>query len=235
MLPAWITWKPAQFWPARLHSLPWSIVPSCAGRPVSVAPSAGIWLAAAERTASDGEVVTIAGPGLSGAVTEASAIAALYTDATAITGADATSANVAAVMRGARVAHVAAHGIVRSDNPLFSSILLADGPFTVYDLEGLGETPRQVILAACSTASQTPVGTEVIGLAAALLALGTSTLIAPVVPIDDSETIDLMTDYHRLLLAGMSPAEALSATQRTEHTRPRARASAAGFICLGAG
>ena len=39
------------------------------------------------------------------------------------------------------VAHLAAHGRFRADNPLFSSIDLADGPLTVYDLESLEEAP----------------------------------------------------------------------------------------------
>ncbi len=61
-----------------LQSLPWPILPSCAGRPVTVTPSAALWLgdrAGAERA---GPVVVAAGPGLPGAEREAAAVAALH-------------------------------------------------------------------------------------------------------------------------------------------------------------
>jgi CHAT domain-containing protein len=140
-------------------------------------------------------------------------------------------------MNGARIAHVAAHGNLRSDNPLFSALLLSDGPFTVYDLERLAEAPHHVILAACNTAlSHVTAGEEVMGLAAALLTARTATLVAPVIPIPDAETAPLMTTYHRLLISGHTPAGALAqAQQHHSIDGKRAYASAAGFICLGAG
>lgn len=221
-----------------LQSLPWSVLPSCAGRPVSVAPSAALWHAAAQRLPSrTGGVVVVAGPGLPGAFAEAHAVAALHPAARILHGSHATAAAVAAGMNGAHLTHVAAHGTVRSDNPLFSSLLLADGPFTVYDLERLANTPHHVILAACDTArSHVTAGEEILGLAAALLTQQTATLIAPVVPIPDAETAPLMTTYHRRLLAGEAPASALAqAQQMHNHDSTRALASAASFICLGAG
>ena len=45
-----------------------------------------------------------------------------------------------AVIGAADTCHIAAHGTVRPDNPLFSSLLLDDGPYTVFDLEQLGAT-----------------------------------------------------------------------------------------------
>ena len=221
-----------------LQSLPWSILPSCAGRPVTVAPSAALWHAAAQRRpAARGGVVVVAGPGLPGAAAEASAVAALHPGAVVLRGVHASAAEVAGAMNGARLTHVAAHGTVRSDNPLFSSLLLADGPFTVYDLERLQRTPHHVILAACDTArSHVTAGEEILGLAAALLTQRTATLIAPVVPIPDAETAPLMTTYHRRLLAGDTPAQALADAQQQHRSGgSRSRASAASFVCLGAG
>ena len=137
----------------------------------------------------------------------------------------------------ADTAHIAAHGTVRPDNPLFSSLLLDDGPYTVFDLEQLGATPRQVVLAACdSGVSKVTPGQEILGLTAALLSRQTATVIAPVVSIDDAETTSLMLGYHRRLLTGLGPARALAEAQ-AEHAGGdiRSRATAAAFICLGVG
>lgn len=221
-----------------LQSVPWSLLPACVGRPVSVAPSAALWCAASGRQPQrDGGVVAIAGPGLAGAAPEASAVAALYPESVLLTAGDATAEVVGALLQGARIAHVAAHGLVRSDNPLFSSLLLADGPYTVYDIEGLARTPHHVVLAACDTAlAQVTAGEEILGLSAALLTQETATLVAPVVSIPDAETVSLMTTYHQRLRAGRPPAAALAESQE-QHARDGvvAAAGAASFVCLGAG
>src|SRR5664279_2749227 len=62
-----------------LQSIPWSVVPGCAGRSVTVVPSARLWITAAERNQPTGDagVVVVAGPGLPGARAEADAVAAL--------------------------------------------------------------------------------------------------------------------------------------------------------------
>ncbi|WP_328470612.1 CHAT domain-containing protein [Actinoplanes sp. NBC_00393] len=221
-----------------LQSLPWSILPSCAGRPVTVTPSATLWYQSARRPAVDpaGAVVVVAGPGLPGARTEADAVAALYDAPLLLTNGAADAAHVTAAMRGATMAHVAAHGQPRSDNPQFSSLRLADGPFTVYDLEMLSEAPRHVVLAACDTGRSHVVGEEVLGLTSALLSQGTETLVAPVVPVPDGETAPLMHAYHSRLRSGNSPAEALAAAQQRSRTEGGLQlAAAAGFVCLGAG
>ena len=140
-------------------------------------------------------------------------------------------------MDGALVTHVAAHGVFRADNPLFSSLLLADGPFNVHDIERLDKTPHHVVLAACETGRGLVLaGDETLGLASALLSKETASLVAPLVTIPDAETVELMTTYHRSLRNGSAPAEALAVAQE-QHRRggPRLRAAAAGFVCLGAG
>lgn len=221
-----------------LQGLPWSMLPGCVGRPVTVAPSATLWKTARDRPRrDDGAVVVIAGPQLPGAALEAHGVAALYRDPILLEGGEAVARRVGAVIGSAATCHIAAHGSVRPDNPLFSSLLLDDGPFTVFDLEQLGATPRHVVLAACeSGVSKVTPGQEILGLTAALLSRQTATVVAPIVAIDDAETSPMMVGYHRGLLAGRCPAEALADVQ-AEHSRgdPRARATAAAFICLGVG
>jgi CHAT domain-containing protein len=140
-------------------------------------------------------------------------------------------------MDGAGLVHLAAHGTVRADNPLFSSVGMADGPFTVYDLERLRQAPRQVVLAACDAGrSHVLAGEEILGFTAALLSAGTSTLVAPVLPVPDAETTPVMLAYHRHVRAGLWPAEALARAQREVRSDDSvAAAGAVSFVCLGAG
>ena len=221
-----------------LQSLPWSILPSCAGRPVTVSPSATLWHQATTRPGPPraAPVVVVAGPGLPGATLEAETIATLYPGSVRLVGADATALALSASADGAALLHLAAHGSLRSDNPSFSSLLLADGPFTVYDLERLRRPPHHVVLAACDTGrAHTVAGDEILGFGAALLSGGTATLVAPVVPVPDGETVPLMRAYHRGVLAGQSPAAALAAAQAAGAVDEVGWAAAAGFVCLGAG
>jgi CHAT domain-containing protein len=79
-------------------------------------------------------------------------------------------------------------------------------------------------------------GEEVLGLTSALLSQGTATLVAPVIPVPDVETVSLMRAYHAELRAGREPGAALArAQERTRAEGPRSLAAAAGFVCLGAG
>jgi tetratricopeptide (TPR) repeat protein len=222
-----------------LQSLPWSLLPSCVARPVTVSPSVALWRQAVtrDRPRPDARVVVVAGPGLPGAATEARAVAGLYRGSTLLLGDAATASALTANMDGAALLHVAAHGNLRSDNPLFSSLRLADGPLTVYELERLANPPHHVALAACDTGRPHMVaGEEILGFGAALLGGGTATIVAPVVPVHDMATVPLMRCYHEGLLGGRSPAEALAHAQaEVDRADTPSWAAAAGFVCLGAG
>jgi tetratricopeptide (TPR) repeat protein len=218
-----------------LHALPWSVLPSLAGRPLSVAPSAALWRRAASAAPPPrhGRVVIVEGPGLPGAAGEVAALAGRYPEATCLAGRAATVAAVGAALGGAGLAHVAAHGAFRVDNPLFSALQLADGPLTVYDLEGLARAPRRLVLSACDSGlSGVRPGDELMGLAGALFALGMTTLVASVIPVPDAATKELMLALHRGLQAGLPPAHALARAQAEWGRDP---AVSAGFVCFGAG
>ncbi len=175
-----------------------------------------------------------AGPRLQHADAEIDALATRYPDAIRLAGPDATVPAVTAALDGAGVAHLAAHGRLRTDNPLFSALEFADGPLTVHDLERLAEPPGLVVLSACDAGrSDVLPGDELLGLASALLAMGTRTLVAAVLPVDDEVTGELMVGLHRHLAEGTGPAVALAAA-RAELPPERAR-RAAGFLCFGAG
>ena len=92
---------------------------------------------------------------------------------------------------------------------------MVDGPFTVYDLDRLDRAPHHVVLAACEAALPQVISIdEVLGMAAALLAQGTASLIAPVISVVDQETVSVMHGYHIELRSGKSAAAALAAVQQ---------------------
>jgi CHAT domain-containing protein len=111
---------------------------------------------------------------------------------------------------------------------MFSSLRLADGPLTVHDLERLARVPDLVVLSACDVGrSDVRPGNEVLGVAAAFLALGTSTLVASVLPVPDELSARIMVRFHDALTAGAAPAAALATASDRELFLP--------FVCFGAG
>jgi tetratricopeptide (TPR) repeat protein len=221
-----------------LHAVPWATLPCCAQRPVTVAPSATIWcrLASAPPLPRPGRVVLVAGPGLPDALREVEQLRADYPDAECLTGQDATVAAVTAALERADLAHLAAHGRFRTDNPLLSSLALSDGPLTVYDLEALARVPDCVVLSACDAGlSEIRAGDELMGLAAALFSLGARTLVSAVATIPDGETRPIALALHRQLRDGRPPAEALAGTAARPALTDAALATARSFVCFGAG
>jgi CHAT domain-containing protein len=73
------------------------------------------------------------------------------------------------------------------------------------------------------------------GLTAALLALGTATIVASVVAVPDETTRTLMSAFHRHLAAGLRPALALARAQATGGDGDERLVARAGFVCFGAG
>jgi hypothetical protein len=217
-----------------LHTLPWGSLPSLYGRPVVVAPSLSFWHKLSTRPRSRRRKVTlIAGPRLRHAAAEVRDVSGLPPSAIVLYGKDATVRAARAALDGAALAHVACHGRFRADSPLFSSLELADGALTVHELQLLRRAPELLVLSSCDLAlSERHPGDELLGLAAALLAMGTKTIVASVVPVPDAAARRLMLAFHRQLLAGTPPATALARAQAGLRGRS---AALAGFVCLGTG
>jgi hypothetical protein len=221
-----------------LSGVPWSLLATCRGRVVHVAPSATVWCRArdGERTTGPRVVVAVAGPGLDGARREVDDVAAIHPDALSLTGPDATVRRVLDEAAEADVLHLAAHGRLRIDNPLFSRLELADGPLTGYDLESLRRVPGTVVLSACSSGSgRATVGDETLGLAWTLMGLGCGEVLAPLHPVPDRETGELMASVHRHLRDGRTVAESLAlCQQRVDPADVVGSAVAASFVAFGA-
>ncbi|MEU1605693.1 CHAT domain-containing protein [Micromonospora matsumotoense] len=221
-----------------LHAVPWSGLPTCAGRPVTVAPSATAWLRADGRQPSAGPSVLACGPRLPAGRAEVRRLAQVLPGATLLTGADATADALTAALDGAGLVHIAAHGTFRADNPQFSTLELADGPLFAYEWERVPRPPGCVVLSACDSGlTGVRPGDEVMGFTAVLLALGARCLIATVLPVPADPTTALMLDLHRRMRAGVRPAQALADAQQAFVTPgdSTAGATAAAFVCLGAG
>ncbi|TDC41525.1 CHAT domain-containing tetratricopeptide repeat protein [Micromonospora sp. KC213] len=221
-----------------LHAVPWSALPTCSGRAVTVAPSATVWLAADRREQPTGPPVLAAGPRLPAAHAEVRRLAQVLPEARLFTGATATADALTGALDGAGLVHIAAHGTFRADNPQFSTLELADGPLFAYEWERVARPPGSVVLSACDSGlTGVRPGDEILGFTAVLLALGTRCLIATVLPVPAEPTTALMLDLHRRMRAGARPARALAEAQRAFGAAGDGpdRATAAAFVCFGAG
>ena len=217
-----------------LHALPWALLPSCDDRPVSVVPALRS-LGAASGPLDHRRVVLAAGPELPGALAELAALSTVYPSARVFGGSEARVDAVLAALEGADVAHLACHGTFRVDNPMFSSLRLADGMLTVFDLEKLRQAPRLVVLAACDVGTAAvSAGDELLGLAAALQRAGADAVVASLVPVADETVVAMMVELHRGVAAGRSVAGALAAARAAAVAdHPAAVAARASFACFG--
>ncbi|HET9051347.1 MAG TPA: CHAT domain-containing protein [Candidatus Dormibacteraeota bacterium] len=225
-----------------LHGVPFAALPSLLGRAVSVAPSAALWLRAASAGSEASgrpavaRVVAIAAPGVPGADAEARMVGRLHPGRRLLRGSRARCRAVLRAMDGATLAHVAAHGVFRADNPLFSHLQLADGPLMVYDIEALATPPRVLVLSACDAAvSDVRPGDELMGLAAGLLTAGVRTVVAPLGAVPHETALALMTELHTRMRGGAGPALALGEAQRHLLEASPEMAGVVDFVCLGDG
>ncbi len=216
-----------------LAGVPWGMLPGLRGRPVTVCPSASSWLAAWRAAggfaAGASGPVLVAGPGLRHAVPEVTEIAAIYPGCQPLVAAAATVDAALRALDGAPLAHLAAHGYHDQRNVLFSRLDLADGPLMAYDVQQLSAAPRQVVLSACDVGRMAVrPGDEILGFTAALLHIGTPTVISSVSRVADDTALGIMTAFHSALRAGARPAEALAlAAPADDPLTP--------FVCFGAG
>jgi tetratricopeptide (TPR) repeat protein len=228
-----------------LHDLAWSGLPSLRSRAVTVAPSAAAWMAAGGERVHPAlpRLGVITGPGLEEADGEAHDVARQWASAAdagvagegaAPVAAASTVAEGLALVERVDVLHIAAHGRFCAENPTLSSITLADGELTVYDLARVPAVPPVVVLAACSLGRAARFGDEVVGFAHALLGLGARAVVAPVLAVPDAATRPIMVALHRELRAGTAPADALAAARSGIDPGNAAEVLAAcAFTCLG--
>ncbi|MEO8829138.1 CHAT domain-containing protein [Lapillicoccus sp.] len=231
--------------PAELLTAPFGLMPAFGDTVVTAAPSASLWLRTLERSrqswssrqsdqmTGSADVALVCGPGLRAGEDEVRALEAVHPGARCLVGDEATVDAALALMDGARLAHVVAHGSFRVDAPLFSSLLLCDGPLTVHDFDRLERAPESVVLSACDLGSSGAVGAyEALGLVSSLLAVGSRSVMASVVPVNDYATVPVVSVAHTVVAQGGSLAEGLLAARQAA-TEPVVAATAASFTVWG--
>jgi hypothetical protein len=212
-----------------LAVLPWGLLPSLRGCPVVVGYSSTAWLrASGGPSRPGGRVVAIAGPGLAHAEAEAKMVAQYWASGDHLSGPAAEQAAVKTALAEASVLHLAAHGTHQPENPLFSSIQLADGPLFAYELDDSTRPAEHVVLAACELGQATiRPGDEPLGLTSVLLHLGTRSVISGVAKVHDEVAAEVMVTYHRALSRGGDSAQALADACADSGSLP------APFVCFG--
>lgn len=149
---------------------------------------------------------------------------------------------------GSSIAHLAVHGLVDSERPERSSLLLArfdargrrrEGRLTAEEVRALDLRADLVVLSACQTALGRDLrGEGPMGLTHAFLSAGASGVVVSLWSVDDRATAVLMERFYRgLLVGGLPPAEALRQAQLALWQDPHWSAPFywAGFVLEGDG
>ncbi len=218
-------------------SVPWGTLPVFESRPVMVAPSATAWARADQHNhrtedPSQPNVVVVCGPGLLHSPEEAKAVREIWgPDTRVLDGDEATVEAVMAVLASADLVHFATHGSFRSDSPLLSSLQLADGPLTGYDVSRLHRVPTTVVLSCCETGMTDADSPGTFGLSGLLLASGARSIVASVIPVVDECAFHFTIPFHRELKAHGRVADALVYARRESSSSDY---SGLGFCCFGA-
>ncbi|HEX6898593.1 MAG TPA: CHAT domain-containing tetratricopeptide repeat protein [Thermoanaerobaculia bacterium] len=145
-----------------------------------------------------------------------------------------------------RILHFATHGILRTDHPALSSLVLSrfdplgnprNGYLRVSDIAGLRLRADLVVLSACETAfGREASDAETIGLPEAFLNAGARRVLASLWHVEEESTAALMERFYQHLLDdGLPAAQALREAQLAIRAQPRWSAPRywAGFVLLG--
>ena len=196
----------------QLAGTPWTLLPGLAGRPVTVPPSATRWLGLRR----SGEhrrprVGMVAGPHVERAEEEVTRASAAWPRATVLTGERAVATEVAELAAKVDVLHLAGHGRHPGDNPLFSAVELADGPWFGYDIDQLPHTPATVVLSSCELGrASVRSGDEVVGMTAAWLHAGARCVTSSPTLVADGVACEVLAGWHARVAKGDAPADALA-------------------------
>jgi CHAT domain-containing protein len=152
----------------------------------------------------------------------------------AVIGAAATETAVRSALASNTVVHLATHGILNADNPMFSRLELApsrggsssdDGRLEVHELLGLSIGADLVYLSGCETGKGASWRTgfdreeDFTTLAQAFLVAGAQNVVATLWRVDDPGAAAFARAFYRAWNGG-DPAEALAAAQRTMLREP---------------
>jgi CHAT domain-containing protein len=133
-----------------------------------------------------------------------------------------------------QILHLATHGVVNSEHPELSGIVLSmvneqgspeDGFFQLHDIYQLKLSAQLVVLSACSSGLGKNVrGEGFIGLTRAFMYAGARSTVASLWRVDDNATTELMRNFYSAMLNdGLSPPAALKSAKEKMWNHPRWR------------
>ena len=158
--------------------------------------------------------------------------AAAWPRATMLAGDHAVAAKVAAMAAKVDLLHLAGHGRHPGDNPLFSAVELADGPWFGYDIDQLPHTPGLVVLSSCELGrASVRSGDEVVGMTAAWLHAGARCVTSSPTLVADDVACEVLAGWHARVAKGDAPADALADAARDLDDD----AAPSPFVSFGAG
>ncbi len=122
----------------------------------------------------------------------------------------------------ARVLHVATHGMFRHNQPMLSSIRLADRWVNLYDLYDLDVRSELVVLSTCeSGVADVTGGDEILGLSRGFLYAGAPALLTSQWKVDDAATREFMDGFYRHLeVTGDAATAYREAMRESRASRP---------------
>ena len=192
---------------------------------LSYAPSASVFGLCSERPPSASTESLVLGipdeyaPEISA---EAKQISGILPRVRLLLGAGATAGALREHASKSQLIHLAAHGLFRGDNPLFSSIQLGDSRMSLLDLYDLHMPAELVTLSGCSTGMNEVIGgDELIGLVRGLLYAGARSLLVSLWEVHDKSTSEFMKVFYSSLVQRADKASALqSAMHATRDAYP---------------
>jgi tetratricopeptide (TPR) repeat protein len=141
---------------------------------------------------------------------EVEALRKLMPNARVFVGSEAREERLREYAPSAARIHIAAHGIFRADNPMFSSLRLGDNWLSLLDIFSLRLGADVTTLSACETGMNAVwEGDELLGLARGFLYAGTPSLVVSLWMVNDRSTAQLMRRFYEGLRDGLSKAAAL--------------------------
>lgn len=184
---------------------------------IGYAPSAAIWLKLAKKKtkpARNALLMAFADEKIPLVESEIHEINSIFPTAANFVGRAAT---VKAFFENAAkkdIIHLACHGQFRPDNPMFSSLHLAEGWLTVRDIVAKRLDTSLVTLSACETGrNKIFAGNEILGLARGFLSAGTAAIIVSLWNVNDDATSRLMSSLYSHLMSGETPGSSLRRAQ----------------------
>lgn len=187
------------------------------GRGVTYAPSASVWLSLPKQRSPDmakSMLIGFADEAIPLVDSEISAIAGSIPGAEVYVGNDATFAAYLGNSSNKELLHIACHGAFRADNPMFSSLHLADGWVTADDISRQRLRAKLVTLSACETGlNEVAAGDEILGLARGFLSAGAANIVLSLWTVNDAATAQLMRDLYSSIQRGNDVAASLREAQ----------------------